>query len=235
MADDAQQRELLQRASRKRLAGQKLNQQEQRAIDRAKREHDEQLRTIHYRTLPKKQWVAWSGRQHKVLAEQAQRYGVPLEGETIDLPRVAKWLHDLLAEHGPRILSGDASEEIWTGDASSPALERLREVQYEIKKRELAELDKVLVSRDAMHKCLTQIVTILRAGGDTFQKQFGPDALDLLNDLIADCDRSVEAFFQQHQAADESRGDAETRSEAEKTTAEPTTKDTKNTKGGKRA
>src|SRR5262245_26952468 len=117
MVHDANNRELLASAAKKRLAGQKLSRDEQRALDRSKREHDEQLRELHYRTLPKKLWAQWSGRQHKTLDEQAKAYGLPIESATIDLPRVAKWLHDLLAEHGRRILAGDASEEIWSGDA----------------------------------------------------------------------------------------------------------------------
>jgi hypothetical protein len=207
MADDATNRELLNAAIRKRQTGQKLTSKEQRALDRFKREQDEQQREIHYRTLPKKRWVQWSGRQHKVLAEQASTYGIPLEGETIDLPRVARWIHDLLADHGRKILAGDSAEEIWTGDTSSPALERLREVQYEIKKRELAELDKTLVARDAMRKMLTQGATILRGLGDTLQRQFGPDALDLLNDALADFDRSIEAFFEEQAAAEAEQTD----------------------------
>jgi len=203
MADDAIHRELLNSAIRKRQSGQKLTSKEQRALDRFKREQDQQLREEAYRTLPKKRWVQWSGRQHKVLADQASMYGIPLEGETIDLPRVARWIHDLLADHGRKILAGDAADEIWTGDSASPALERLREVQYEIKKRELAELDKTLVSRDTMRKMLTQGATILRSLGDTLQRQFGPDALDLLNDSLADFERAIEAFFEEQAQAEE--------------------------------
>ncbi len=38
-----------------------------------------------------------SGRQAKVLQEQAARYGIPFGGSTIDLPEVVRALHDFLA------------------------------------------------------------------------------------------------------------------------------------------
>lgn len=204
MADDARQRELLQAAIRKRQAGQKLNRDEQRALDRAGRERDEQLRHEHYRTVPKKMWSLWSGRQHKVLAEQAITYGLPIDGPTIDLPRVVRWLHEMLATNGRKLLAGDAAEDIYSGgDASSPALERLREVQYEIKRRELAVLDGELVHRERTRKVWGQVATILRHVGETLERQFGSDALDLLSDGLADAERAVEAAFGDAEAAEE--------------------------------
>lgn len=208
MADDARQRELLQAAIRKRQAGQKLNRDEQRAVDRANRERDEQLRHEHYRTIPKKLWSQWSGRQHKVLDEQAITYGLPIDGPSIDLPRVVRWLHEMLATNGRKLLAGDAAEDIYSGgDASSPALERLREVQYEIKRRELAVLDGELVHRERTRKVLGQIATILRHVGETLERQFGADALDLLNDGLADCERAVEAAFAESGASSENEAE----------------------------
>ena len=51
---------------------------------------EEQLRWRYYRTIPQKHWKVMSGRQTKVLAEQAQRYGLPFGSASIDLPAVVK-------------------------------------------------------------------------------------------------------------------------------------------------
>lgn len=49
-----------------------------------------------------------SGRQTKVLNEQAERYGIPLGGRTINLPAVVRALHEFLARNA-RKLSEDAA------------------------------------------------------------------------------------------------------------------------------
>ena len=48
-----------------------------------------------------------SGRQTKVINEQAARYDLPFGGPTIDLPDVVRALHDFLAKHAQRLASGD--------------------------------------------------------------------------------------------------------------------------------
>jgi hypothetical protein len=168
---------------------------QQRAADRAAKLRDQELRREHYATLPKKLWCQWSGRQHKVINEQAMAYGVPLGEETINLPNVARWLHDMLATSGRKLLAGDASSEIWEGGTDSPALERKREVEYQLRLRDLAERDGTLVSRDKMRAALAQIAGILRHCGDQLQRQFGEDALDLFNETLNECERAVEQFF----------------------------------------
>lgn len=153
--------------------------------------------------IPKKLWVQWSGRQYKILDEQAQRYGIPVGEAKIDLAAVAVWIHDLLAAHGRRILAGDSASEIWddleAGDEprefSSPALEKKREVEYQLRLRDLAERDGQLVSREHTRQGLALAAGIFKQFGDTLQRQFGSDALDLWNDALNDWERAIEAAF----------------------------------------
>jgi hypothetical protein len=100
-------RELVTSALRKREAGQQPTAQELAALRRYEKQRDEQQRWDHYRTVPKKHYTAMSGRQRKVLNEQADRYGIPCSGEVIDLGAVLRWVHDSLAKNSHR-LSGDA-------------------------------------------------------------------------------------------------------------------------------
>ncbi len=153
--------------------------------------------------VPKKLWVQWSGRQYKILDEQAQRYGIPVGGPSIDLAEVAVWIHDLLAAHGRRILAGDAATDIWDdmedggteSSPASPALERKREVEYQLRLRDLAERDGQLVSRERTRQGLALAAGIFKQFGDTLQRQFGADALDLWNDALNDWERAIEASF----------------------------------------
>jgi hypothetical protein len=122
---------------------------------------------------------------------------------------VARWLHDLLATHGRKIMAGDPSAEIWEGGTDSPALERKREVEFQLRLRDLAERDGSLVSRDMTRQALAQIAGILRHYGDQVQRQYGADAHDLFNDTLADCERAVEQFFSQQAAEHARRGDGD--------------------------
>lgn len=150
--------------------------------------------------IPKGLWAKWSQRQHKILDEQAQRYGIPLGEATIDLAAVAQWIHDLLAAHGRRILAaqdGTAAEEIWEheNEPASPALERKREVEYELRLRDLLERDGELVSREKTRQGHAAASAVFKQFADTLQRQHGPDALDLWNDALADWERAIESVF----------------------------------------
>src|SRR5688572_5463187 len=91
---------LLNQALAKKRAGQKLKREEQRAIAKFQSDSDEAARWQHYGQVPKKHYVRLSGRQHKVLDEQAVLYDLPLGDPTIDLAKVLRRFHDILAEHG---------------------------------------------------------------------------------------------------------------------------------------
>ncbi len=163
--------------------------------------------------IPKGLWAKWSGRQHKILDEQAQRYGIPLGEAEIDLAAVAVWIHDLLAAHGRRILAaqdGSAAEEIWEheNEPASPALERKREVDYQLRLRDLLERDRVLVSKDKIRQGLAAGAGIFKQFGDTLQRQHGADALDLWNDTLADWERAIEQLFGDQQPSDSGGSDA---------------------------
>ena len=59
-----------------------------------------------------------SGRQTKVLNEQADRYGLPLGGPVIDLPKLARALHDFLAANAKKLNTDDTA---LLGGGNSPA------------------------------------------------------------------------------------------------------------------
>ncbi len=65
-----------------------------------------------------------SGRQTKVINEQAERYGIPFGGATINLPTVVRALHDFLADNAVKLARDD--DPLMQG-VGSPALERYRE------------------------------------------------------------------------------------------------------------
>lgn len=122
-------RELAAAAIAKRREGTRPNREESAALRRVEKTREEELRWDYYRSIPQKHWRAMSGRQTKVINEQADRYAIPFGGPTIDLPSVVKALHDFLAANAVKFSQN--------GSGELEGLERLRRA-----KAEIAELDR---------------------------------------------------------------------------------------------
>jgi hypothetical protein len=200
--DDAHR--LLRSAIDKRARGERLTREESRALDRAKKEQDDRLRDQHYAAVPKRCWAKWSGRQQKVLNEQAARYGIPIAGATISLPAVALWLHEFLATHARRLAGVDADDPLLAG-ASSPALERYRLARA---KREELGYERDLgawLPRTEVHEGLELFAAILRPAIETLQRQFGPAAHALVDDALTE---AIHAFHRHFSDPETRRDDA---------------------------
>jgi len=151
---------------------------------------DETARWQHYASIPKKHWVQLSGRQHKVLDEQASRYGIPILGSLIDLAAVARWLHDFLARNARRL---GPEDDLPLGD--SDWAERYREERTLLLRLERHEREGSLVSREKSHQCWLRVAAVLHAAGETLQRQFGAAALRILNRALQDATRDVDSLF----------------------------------------
>jgi hypothetical protein len=182
----------------RRLAGEALRKKqlrleptrdEKQALRRVQKEKEARDRDRHYQTVPKKDYQRLSGRQPKVLNEQAERYSLPLRGDTVNLYAVLKSFHDLLAQYGDRLVSDDA--ELLDPDQVSPALERLREEKWKLARLDRLERESELVAREQVHQLLTRGANLLRAAGELLQRQFGPDALEVLNDALDAFSREI--------------------------------------------
>ncbi len=106
--DSVVEREVLARAYQKVLRKEPLTNPEQAALKRHEKGREEALRWQYYRSIPQKHWREMSGRQAKVLNEQALLYGLPFGTASISLPDVVRRLHDLLATHGRQLLADES-------------------------------------------------------------------------------------------------------------------------------
>jgi hypothetical protein len=120
--------DLVQRAYRKVMDRQELTKPERAALKRHEREKEERLRWQYYSSIPQKHWRQMSGRQAKVINEQAERYGIPWGGPTVNLPAVVRALHDFLADNAQKLARDD--DPLMQG-SGSPALERYRKERPE--------------------------------------------------------------------------------------------------------
>ena len=185
---DKLQRDEAARAYRKVMAGEKLSRSEQASLRKFEKEKEETLRWQYYKSIPQKHWLEMSGRQAKVLYEQAERYGIPFGERTISLPDVVRALHDFFKRNAVKLAVDDV---LLTGE-SSPALERYREERAALARLDRLERERVLVNRQEIREGLSRVASILRTAGDTLQRQYGPGALEILNEALAEAERAME-------------------------------------------
>lgn len=189
--------EVVRRAYGKVITRQELTQAEREAVKRHEKQKEERLRRQYYRSIPQKHWREMSGRQTKVINEQAIRYGIPFGGAKIDLPAVVKAIHDFLAENAVKLARDD---DVLLQGGSSPALELYREERAKIARFDRLERERQLLPRDEVNQSLSRIAAILRGAGDAIQRQFGVAAREILDEALADAQREMDRSFGEVQA-----------------------------------
>jgi hypothetical protein len=184
--------DLVARAYRKVMDRQELTKPERAALKRHEKEKEERLRWQYYGAIPQKHWRQMSGRQTKVLNEQADRYHIPFGGPTINLPAVVRAVHDFLADNAQKLARDD--DPLMQG-SGSPALERYREERAIMARLDRLEREQALIPRDVVRESLGRIAAMLRGAGDTLQRQFGPAAIEILHEALDDAQREVDRSF----------------------------------------
>ncbi len=174
------------------LAGKQLSTREEAALKRLEKDKEERLRWKFYQSIPQKHWRAMSGRQTKVINEQAARYGIPFGGPTINLSTVVRGLHDFLADNALKLSRDD--DELMVG-AGSPALERYREERALIARLERMTREGSVVPREEMRTALGRIAALLRSAGETLEREHGPEARNILDEALDDAEREIDQMF----------------------------------------
>ncbi|MCC7336839.1 MAG: hypothetical protein IT422_17250 [Pirellulaceae bacterium] len=196
--------EILASAYRKIMAGNKdeLSREEDAAVKQFEKGKEERLRWQYYDSIPQKHWRAMSGRQAKVLIEQASRYGIPFGGAMVSLPKVVLALHDFLAENKHKLARDD--DDMLNGPAS-PALERYREERALLARLQRLERETELLPRDLVRQSLAKTATLIRTAGESLQRQYRDGAAELLYEAIADAEAEIERFFAERHTDDADR------------------------------
>jgi hypothetical protein len=196
--------DIVARAYRKVMDKQELSKEERRALKRHESEKEERLRKQYYASIPQKHWREMSGRQAKVINEQATRYGIPFGGATVNLSAVVKGFHDFLAENAVKLAR---DEDPLMQGSGSPALERYREERAAMARLDRLEREGELLPRDEVREALARVASILRSAGDTLQRQFGQGGLDILCEALDDAQREVDRCFGPETADDSTAPD----------------------------
>jgi len=182
-----------------------LTREERSALKRHEKAREEKLRWQYYRAIPQKHWREMSGRQTKVINEQADRYGLPFGGPTVDLPKFVRAFHNFLAENALKLAKEDDPLLAGAG-GSSPALEDYRRERAMLARLERLEREKVLLPRGEVREAMGRIAAIVRGAGDTLQRQFGPAAVEILYEALSDAQREISRSFGDTDGNGEQRG-----------------------------
>jgi hypothetical protein len=179
-------------AYRKLMDRKELTKQERRLLKRHEKDKEERLRWQYYDSIPQKHWRQMSGRQAKVINEQATRYGIPFDGPTVSLSGVVRALHNFLTDNAQKLAR---DEDLLMQGSGSLALEEYRQERAKLARLDRLERERQLIPRDEARAALGRTAAILRSAGDALQRQFGTPAVEILFEALDDCQREIEHSF----------------------------------------
>lgn len=193
-AADRIDRSLAASALEKQRRGEQPSTKELSALRRVEKAAEEERRWQYYATIPKKHWVMMSGRSVQVLNEQATRYGLPLDGRTIDLPKLARGLHDFLASNARLLASKGVDDPLMAG-GESDQLERYRAARADLAEMELARQRCQMLPVEEVHRGLSVMAGILRRCGEQLARHYGDGARGLLDRALDAAQRVMDGWL----------------------------------------
>lgn len=192
-------KELASKAYKKVMAGEVPSASERAALKRFERDQEEQRRWQYYEAIPQKHWRQMSGRQSKVLQEQAERYGLPFGGRIINLPQLVRSLHNFLSANARRLVP--EGDELLESGPLSPALERYREERAKMARLDRLAREGKLLPRDEVRDGLLQVAMLIRQAGETLGRQFGPEARQIVEEGLDGCQREIDRMFGEEESS----------------------------------
>ena len=176
-------------------SGNKLTIAELRSIRVVENRRDSRDRWIHYETIPKKDYREMSGRQAKIINEQANRYGIPIAGSTISLPALLRWLHDFLAEK-QHVLRRDVDDVAMNADTE--AAERYRRAKAGQEEIKLAAMQGRYCDTEQILSGLGIYFGSLRESFHALQKRVDRSACRDIQDAINGAEEKAREFLLTH-------------------------------------
>ena len=157
------------------------------ALRRVEKAREDEARWRYYRECPKKHYRQMSGRQDKVLNEQAVRYGLPVGGPKVDLVVLVQWLHQFLADH-----RHDLSRILDANIAALTPKEQLDQIRVERERRRLERESLELVDAEAVRQGHAKLVAMLRRTGERM-RAVDEECYLLLQETLEEFEQQVDA------------------------------------------
>jgi len=181
---------LVESAKKKHEANEKISPREMRAWAKWEAEEDEKRGRRWLAAMPKRAYCSVVGRQYKVLNEQADAFGIPLRGDTVDAMAVLRWIHDFFAKHRlqlPSIVRGETKNGTPRDKLTLEQVEVYRR-RVKLLENQLEVDEQTLLPRNEVHELLVKLGRVLRGAGERIHKQFGPQAASILDVALDDYD-----------------------------------------------
>lgn len=157
------------------------------------------------RRVPKAVYESLADLKTPTLHIQADRYKLPIRGDTLDLFKVIKRFHEFLSENKYKFVDDDPD----VAGPSSPALEELRRVKVEQERIKLASMESRFVDRALVREFLGQLATHIRQTSDRAESLFGRDGRELINQMLDAVDGTIDKFKVEGEPETEVDGDGE--------------------------
>jgi hypothetical protein len=198
------EKELAKSAQAKMEAGAVCTPQERRAYAKAERCWEEQQHQALMLDIPRRYYNWLSGRQNNTLQQQADRYGLPLRGERLNLQAIITGFHDFLRDNAHRLAAEPGGIDPDLIGKNSPALERYRDEKAKMITLQRKEMERHLSPREDVRNGFGVLAQRLRQLGEVYQRKNYTDAAKLLNEALDDMERTLAKHFgNEAEAADE--------------------------------
>jgi len=189
---DQIQKDLAASALRKKNTGEKPTARETTALRNIEKEREESLRWQYYESIPKKHWVEMSGRAHKILDDQADKFRLPLRGKTISLPKLAKAFHDFFATNKFAITAAEKeTDPLMLGSDDSPGLERYRLAKARHAELDLEERQGQLISVEVFRQLALRFSGVYMRLGEELNRKHSNGTAEAFAEAQNECRRIV--------------------------------------------
>lgn len=138
-----------------------------------------------------------SGRDARVLKDQAKRYNIRFSGPVVDLSEVLPALHDFLSTYGPIVRRMERTgldlvdDPVLVGGSSSPALERYRLARAGLAEHELARARGEFLPSSVIGEGLRAFAHRMRSFSKVLEQRRDVELMDLFDGVTDDALRSM--------------------------------------------
>lgn len=137
--------------------------------------------------VPKKTYLTFANRKHMQLDRQAEAFGLPLTGNTVNLFVVIQAFHDFVAEHAQKIKQ---FEEVTATKKAAEA--RMLEIKIKQAELDLQERMDKLIDRSLVREQLAWLAAQFAAMAEEVGRNHGPAPQASINGFLEIMSREVE-------------------------------------------
>ncbi|QDT08009.1 hypothetical protein K227x_64390 [Rubripirellula lacrimiformis] len=189
-------------AAIKKHRGEKLSQSDSRDLAWWEKSQRESIVSDALVSIPKGLYCQLAGRQHKVIDDAAERFGLPIGGATIDLFDAIESLHTVIADNSRSIIPVHAIDTDGADDEEMVYKLKLAELQEKVRKLQVHNERQNIslthdrgdsIDRQELRRLLQVLIVKLRAFGQQLRRASnGQEAQKACNEFLSMLAKEVE-------------------------------------------